>query len=109
MQNVAVLDIAPSERSQSKWNSGQKNVASLGRILEADENGRGNEMYMYSVIDTEEPTSPNVIPPGLNISSIDQNAIHPFKLNLSSLSNPLILSNTISNTKILPNSIVTSN
>ena len=85
-----------------------RDVASLGRILEADESGRNDEVFVRSVISNEEPMSPHVIPQGVSISSIDQHAIHPFKLNLSSLSNPLVLSNTISNTKILPYSVVTS-
>jgi hypothetical protein len=106
--NLAVMDIAASEYSQSRKNSMMRDVASLGRILEADESGRNDEVFLRSVIRNEEPMSPHVIPQGVNISAIDQHAIHPFKLNLSSLSNPLVLSNTISNTKILPNSVVTS-
>jgi hypothetical protein len=107
-QNVAVMDITASEYSQSRRNSMMRDVASLGRILEADESGRNDGVFVRSVMSSEEPVSPHLLPQGVNISVIDQHAVHPFKLNLSSLSNPLVLSNTISNTKILPNSVVTS-
>jgi hypothetical protein len=102
------MDISAGENSQSRRNSMLRDVASLGRILEADETARNDEVFVHSFVTNEEPMSPRVIPQGVNISSIDQRAIHPFKINLSSLSNPLVLSNTICNTKILPNSVATS-
>jgi hypothetical protein len=61
---------------------------------------------MKKAMITEQPNRPKVIPKGTDISSIDDSPVHPFKLNLTNISDPLVISNTISNTKILPNSVV---
>jgi len=69
----------------------------MGHILEALHKNQENEVG-----------EPQILPQGTLISSIDQKTIHPFKVNLSSLTNPLIISGQNSKSKILPSSLYSS-